>query len=100
MYCNGNTVGAHEGGYWPFSFDITDFLKDGANLIQLAVTDESDGGLQAYGKQKMERGGIWYTPQSGIWQTVWVEYVPEVYIRDLKITPHYDDCLLYTSRCV
>ncbi|WP_238722818.1 glycoside hydrolase family 2 protein [Diplocloster agilis] len=97
VYCNGNTAGRHEGGYWPFSLDITEFVKEGENLIQLAVTDESDGGLQAYGKQRMERGGIWYTPQSGIWQTVWVEYVPEVYIRDLKITPHYDEgCVDFT----
>ncbi len=90
VYCNGKKAGSHSGGYWPFYFDITELIIDGENTLTVAVTDDSDTGIEAYGKQKLKRGGIWYTAQSGIWQTVWAESVPEQYISDLKITP---DCL-------
>jgi len=89
VYLNGYKAGGHEGGYWPFCMDITDFLRKGENIISVAVTDDSDTGLEAYGKQKLDRGGIWYTAQSGIWQTVWAEAVPEQYIKNVLITPLY-----------
>lgn len=85
VYCNGKQAGKHSGGYWPFSFDITELIQDGNNTLVVAVTDESDTGNEAYGKQKLNRGGIWYTAQSGIWQTVWAEYVPQQYIEDVRI---------------
>jgi len=87
VYCNGIKAGAHSGGYWPFYFDITTLVRDGDNTLTVAVTDDSDTGLEAYGKQKLKRGGIWYTAQSGIWQTVWAETVPQQYIADVRITP-------------
>lgn len=90
VFINGQPVFEHAGGYWPFSVDITGFITDGSDTIALWVTDDIDGGPHAYGKQKLDRGGIWYTAQSGIWQSVWIEYVPENYIASLKITPQYD----------
>jgi len=89
VYCNGKKAGSHSGGYWPFCFDITELILDGENTLALAVTDDSDTGNEAYGKQNLNRGGIWYTAQSGIWQTVWAEYVPQQYISNVRITP---DC--------
>ncbi|GHV95747.1 glycosyl hydrolase [Spirochaetia bacterium] len=91
VYVNGKSAGSHEGGYWPFSFDITELLIPGSNTLSLEVTDESDRGKQAYGKQSLDPKGIWYSAQSGIWQTVWTEWVPSQYIRSLKITPLYDE---------
>ena len=91
VYIDGQEVGTHYGGYWPFSFDITDFVKSEPTVITVAVTDESDRGIEAYGKQKLERGGIWYTAQSGIWQTVWAETVPEQHIEHIKITPRCEN---------
>lgn len=83
-------VGGHEGGYLPFTLDITAALRQGVNRLAVAVTDRTDDGPHTYGKQKLKRGGIWYTAQSGIWQTVWLESVPQTYIRGLKITPLFD----------
>lgn len=91
VYVNGSKAGEHSGGYWPFCFDITGIVCGGDNILTVAVTDDSDTGLEAYGKQKLERGGIWYTAQSGIWQTVWTEYVPRSYISNVMITPCYSD---------
>jgi len=88
VFINGQKVGEHQGGYWPFSFDITDLFCSGDNVITIAVRDDSDGGIEAYGKQKLDRGGIWYTAQSGIWQTVWTETVPKQHIEHIKIIPH------------
>lgn len=90
VYCNGKKAGSHSGGYWPFSFDITEIIQDGENTLTVAVTDDSDTGIEAYGKQNLKRGGIWYTAQSGIWQTVWMESVPQQSICDIRITP---DCV-------
>lgn len=87
---NGRVVGEHRGGYLPFSFDITPYVTVGENEICLAVTDRTDAGDQPRGKQTLAPGGIWYTPQSGIWQTVWMEALPEVYIPACKITPDID----------
>ena len=91
---NGKCFGTHEGGYFPFSVDITKAVRDGENEITLKVTDPSETGSQASGKQTSKRGNIWYTPQSGIWQTVWLEEVPESYIKSVKLTPDIDNDLL------
>ncbi len=87
---NGTVFGTHTGGYFPFEVDITKAVKDGENEITLKVTDPSEMSSQASGKQTSKRGNIWYTPQSGIWQTVWLEEVPETYIKALRITPDID----------
>ena len=86
VYLNGQYVGRNEGGYYPFSFDITAYLSD-VNELVVKVKDYSDTSYYERGKQKLNRGGIWYTPQSGIWQTVWLESVPENYLTGVKITP-------------
>ena len=90
VHLNGDVIGTHKGGYFPFSFDITDNVKDGENELTLSVTDPSETGSQASGKQTSKRGNIWYTPQSGIWQTVWIEEVPQNYIEKVKLTPDID----------
>lgn len=83
---NREFVCEHEGGYLPFNVDITKNLRPGKNVIDVEVIDELDKDL-AYGKQRKDRGGMWYTPISGIWQTVWCESVPKDYIKGIKITP-------------
>ena len=80
---NGVRLGAHTGGYAPFSFEVTDALRE-ENVLTVRVTDELDNQILPYGKQKHERGGMWYTPVSGLWQTVWMESVPEEYIRAVR----------------
>ncbi|MCX4361979.1 MAG: glycoside hydrolase family 2 [Clostridia bacterium] len=90
IYINGNYAGGHIGGYTPFEIDISQYIKDD-NIIDVYVVDPSDTAPIARGKQKIKHGGIWYTPTSGIWQSVWIEYVPEVYIQSLKITPDFDN---------
>ena len=88
---NGHLVGGHRGGYWPFSFDITDQLNGtGRNSLWVAVQDPTGSGTQARGKQTLKPDGMFYPAQSGIWQTVWLERVPENYIQSLTITPDYD----------
>ena len=87
---NGHQVGRHMGGYTAFSMDITDALERD-NLLVVCVHDDTDASWHSRGKQKTKRGGIWYTPQSGIWQTVWLEAVPADHICDLHILPRYDD---------
>jgi len=91
VWCNDTLLGEHSGGYWPFSFDITDAANGGTFTLTVAVKDDCDNGDEAYGKQRVERGGIWYTGQSGIWQTVWCEDVPQMYIEKLRITPFYKE---------
>lgn len=91
---NDKCIGTHEGGYYPFTFDVTDVIKNGENELTLTVTDPSETGSQASGKQTSKRGNIWYTPQSGIWQTVWLEEVPENYIESVKLTPDIDSGIL------
>jgi len=90
VWVNGKHVGGHRGGYLPFTFDITDSLVDGENELTVSVWDPTDAGLQQRGKQVLNPKGIWYTPVSGIWQTVWLEVVPEVSIESLKLTPDLD----------
>lgn len=87
VYINGSLVGCHSGGYTAFSFDITEFIHLGENEVVVAVRDESDTSYHSRGKQREKRGGIWYTSQSGIWQTVWLESVPSDYISSLLIVP-------------
>jgi hypothetical protein len=91
-WVNGREIGRHEGGYDPFSFDITDALSkvEGENEIVVAVWDPTDAGDQPRGKQVRRPQGIWYTPVTGIWQTVWLEPVPRNHIRSLKITTDID----------
>ena len=83
---NGKLAGAHTGGYLHFSLDITDLIKDGENTLTVKVTDDLDHTL-AWGKQRKDRGGMWYTPTSGIWQQVWLEALPEKHIKSIKMTP-------------
>ena len=86
---NGHPVGKHTGGYEAFSFDITDFLQS-ENHLTVEVSDELITHTLPYGKQRVDRGGMWYTPVSGIWQTVWLESVPETYVRTLRIDTQGD----------
>ena len=90
VWVNSTQVVRHIGGYLPFEADITDAVEDGYAQITVRVTDDTDRSFQSRGKQSSKRGGIWYTPQSGIWQTVWLEAVPETYVRSLRITPDID----------
>ncbi len=83
---NGHFAGEHVGGYNAFSFDVTHLLKNGENRLEVDVSDDLPDHILPWGKQKRDRGGMWYTPVSGIWQTVWLECVPEQYIRSLRIT--------------
>ncbi|RZJ78630.1 MAG: beta-galactosidase, partial [Flavobacterium sp.] len=91
VFVNGKSVGKHEGGFAPFSFNITPFLtKKDKQEISISVWDPTDDGPQARGKQVKKPHGIWYTPVTGIWQTVWLEAVPESYIVKTKHTPNID----------
>lgn len=90
VFVNGVSAVKHSGGYWPFSADITNLLCEGENVLRVTARDNADDPTFAYGKQRYKRGGMWYTAQSGIWQTVWLESVPEVYVKSLRITPEYD----------
>lgn len=84
---NGKLLGEHRGGYLPFSFDITTLLIEGANELVVQVQDPTDTSSQARGKQTLKPGGILYTAVSGIWQTVWLEPVPEYHIESVTATP-------------
>ncbi|MDE7372790.1 MAG: glycoside hydrolase family 2 [Clostridia bacterium] len=88
---NGTVVGEHRGGYMPFSIDVSGVIKAGENDIRLVVTDPTDTSYHTHAKQAMKRGGIWYTPQSGIWQSVWLESMPYVYLKDVTIVPDIDN---------
>lgn len=83
---NGIDVGEHTGGYLPFSLDVTHALGD-QNVLEVAVRDWSETRPHARGKQRLDRGKIWYTAQSGIWQTVWLEVVPDEYVARLQVLP-------------
>jgi len=91
VWVNGKEVGQHRGGYDGFTFDVTDALRPaGANELVVAAWDPTDAGTQPRGKQVRKPHSIWYTPTSGIWQTVWLEPVNAAYIIGLKITPDVD----------
>ena len=91
VYINKNLVAEHTGGYVPFSADISDAIIDGENELIVRVYDPTDANWQDRGKQVRESKGFWYTATSGIWQTVWLEPVEEVYVKSLKITPDIDN---------
>ena len=86
VYVNDALVGTHTGGYLPFSFDITEYVSIGENKLRVSVIDELNTEL-SYGKQRYDRGGMWYTPTTGIWQTVWCESVPVNYIKGVRVAP-------------
>ena len=90
VYVNGQKIGMHEGGYDPFSFDITSAVKKGNQQLEVRVWDPTDDGPQPRGKQVKKPESIWYTPVTGIWQTVWLEAVPTTYIASTKQTPDID----------
>jgi hypothetical protein len=91
VWVNGKKVGEHRGGYDGFTFDITDAMTlPGPSELVVAAWDPSDAGTQPRGKQVRKPHSIWYTPTSGIWQTVWLEPVSAAHIKDLKVTPDVD----------
>lgn len=101
VYINGKLAGTHQGGYDPFSFDITSLInKKGTQVIAVSVWDPSDDGPQPRGKQVRKPEGIWYTPVTGIWQTAWIESVPKTYISNIKQTPDVDKSLVNVSAAV
>ncbi len=104
VWVNGVKVGQHTGGYTPFSFNITPALTNGNNTLVVKVWDSTDEGFQPRGKQVNKPEGIWYTPVTGIWQTVWLEPVPEKHIENIKITPDVDKNILavqaITNACI
>ena len=91
VFINGKKVGSHEGGYDPFTIDITNALKKGSEQqLSVLVWDPTNDGPQPHGKQVVKPEGIWYTPVTGIWQTVWLETVPETYVAATHQTPDLD----------
>jgi beta-galactosidase/beta-glucuronidase len=91
VFVNGKSIGTHEGGFDPFSFNITSFLNKGnTQEIKIRVWDPTEDGPQPRGKQVKRPRGIWYTPVTGIWQTVWLEALPGTYIASTKQTPDID----------
>jgi beta-galactosidase/beta-glucuronidase len=92
VFVNGQSAGKHEGGYDPFTFDITGALKAGSAKQDLAVAvwDPTDTGLNPRGKQVLNPNGIWYTAVTGIWQTVWIEPVPAAFISEVAMVPDLD----------
>lgn len=91
VWCNGVLLGEHKGGYDPFTFDVTDALRqDGPQWITVRVWDPTDMGDQPRGKQVLKPQGIFYTAVTGIWQTVWMETVPRGYVKRLTIEPKPD----------
>ena len=94
VYLNKKQVGAHIGGYCPFTIDITDALAEGENELVVWVYDPTDEAWQNRGKQASYSHGFWYTSTSGIWQTVWLEAVSENYIKSYKLTPDIDNAVL------
>ncbi|MBR3840236.1 MAG: MFS transporter [Erysipelotrichales bacterium] len=99
VYVNNQKVITHEGGYLPFEVDITDYVsyeKENSLLVKAVDTLSFD---YPYGKQCKKRGGMWYTPISGIWKSVWLEYVPTTYIKNIKVTPDLEGIKLVVDVC-
>lgn len=94
VFVNGKEVGGHTGGYEAFTIDITNALKNGSNELVVKVYDPTDAGVGPHGKQVLNPANIYYTPTSGIWQTVWLEAVPQSYIEGLVMTPDIDKGVL------
>lgn len=90
VYLNGRFVGVHHGGYTPFSFEVSHLIQE-HNTLNVVVRDLTEKNEYSRGKQKTNRGGIWYSAQSGIWQTVWLESTPDEYIPNVRITPDLDN---------
>lgn len=98
VYLNGEKAGEHTGGFLPFTLDVTQWVHaSGENVLTLRVRDVTDTSYYSRGKQRLRNGNIWYTAQSGIWQTVWLESVPEDYVTHLRITPDYDRACVRVS---
>lgn len=91
IYLNGMFLAEHVGGYNAFCVDVTPSLKDKENTLCVCVRDLSNSSYYTAGKQSLTRGGMWYSVQSGIWQTVWLESVPTDYLKSVKMTPCFDD---------
>ena len=91
VFWNGHRVGSHRNGYLAFCFDVTEFAVPGRNELKVLVRDDTDEGNECRGKQTLNPGGMFYHAQSGIWQTVWMEMVPEIYLKHLKITPYPEE---------
>ncbi len=87
VYLNGMPAGEHQGAYSGFTLDITELCLAGENLLELQVTDSTGASGAGRGKQSLSPGGIWYSPMSGIWKTVWLEPVPRRYIQDISVLP-------------
>lgn len=96
VYVNGSFVGEHSGGYEHFSIDIADHLQE-SNVLEIQVVDNLPNATLPYGKQRHKRGGMWYTPVSGIWQTVWLESVPEEYVKSLTVENTEDGVVIYVD---
>lgn len=94
VYVNGKEVGTHKGGYISFEFDITDYLKDGTNVLTVYAEDDTRNPLQPRGKQseRYYSHDCDYTRTTGIWQTVWLEFVPESRIKSIKVFPNVENC--------
>ena len=90
VYLNGRFVGVHHGGYTSFSFEVSHLIQE-HNTLNVVVRDLTEKNEYSRGKQKTNRGGIWYSAQSGIWQTVWLESTPDEYIPNVRITPDLDN---------
>lgn len=90
VFVNGHLVGSHTGGFTPFSFEISKFITTNELVVEIVVKDETDTSYHSLGKQRLNPSGIFYTPQSGIWQTVWLESVPQNHIESMNITPLLD----------
>lgn len=99
VYINGNKIGSHEGGFDPFSFDVTSAMKRrGPQEVRVRVWDPTDAGPQPRGKQVVDPSGIWYTPVTGIWQTVWLEAVPKTYVESTKQIPRNNTGLTVSAK--
>lgn len=90
VYCNGQEVVSHAGGYLPFHSDITEYVSQTPMQLRVRVSDSSDTSWHTRGKQTLNRGGMFYTAQSGIWQSIWYEWVPVNHIERMEITPDAD----------
>ena len=97
VFLNGQEIGSHTGGYTGFTFDITSALKEGENEVWVRVKDGTDNGEQPRGKQVLRPRGIWYTAVSGIWQSVWLESVPQHYIKSYSAVPDIDNSAFVVS---
>jgi DUF1680 family protein len=99
VFLNGESLGDHRGGYDAFGFDVTDKLRQGENELIVRVFDPTDKGRQPRGKQVLRPRGIWYTPVTGIWQTVWLEPVEPVSVESMVVTPDIDaECVKVTVK--